>query len=142
MTILRSSVTVAGGVLLGAAAGLLALPIANAEPTALSGTYEETDDTGTYTWNFSPCGSACTRVSSSDDSSVDNMEFRLKGGRWSGSGPFQVHCRSGGGAATISYSFDATSLDGDYVVTLTEDACGDTAGTSGDPNHFQLTKVD
>lgn len=128
--------------LLGAAVGVMAVPAANAATDVPSGAYQETDETGSYTWNFAPCGTTCTMANSPDDDSVVNLEFHLKDGRWSATNPYQIHCSHGESVAgTITYNFDATSLGGEYFLKSTAEGCGKPAGSQGESNAFQLTKA-
>lgn len=123
---------------LAAVGGALWPATAQAEAIDFVGTYLEQEADGTYTWNFTPCGPGCTTTTSPDDHTVQNLQWRLDGARWISSGETYFTCDGFNVPATISYSFDAVTLAGDWVATVHQDGCGTPAGGSSPVTPFQL----
>ena len=126
-----------------AALGVLPPAVATAEPDVPSGSYDiRYADGQSIGWQFTPCGPACTEVSSPGSSFVSNWRFQLTDGRWTYSGPQAIPCPGGSGALPVVmvYSFDAVSLAGDGVATSTGDGCGRSAGQALS-RPFQLVKT-
>jgi hypothetical protein len=126
----------AAAVLAGAAVGF-------ADPACaddLNGAYTITlsDGKSPATWTFTPCGPACSLVTSNKGWSTD---AQLVNGSWI-MGPIQntVHCWSGSTeTATEKSSFDAATLTGTSVVTYPVACPQDPPG--GMTIQFSLTKV-
>ena len=144
MTIRTPATGFVGGILLGAAVGLAGPATADGEIDVPAGAYEETDLSGTYTWNFTPCGPDCTVVASLDDKSVDGLVFRRDDQTWAASGPVRLRPPACGTEvpATVHYSFHTATLDGEYFSTVNANMCGFSTGFAIPKRSLRLTKVD
>lgn len=139
MGFLRRSCAAIGAV----AAAMTTCPVAHAEPDVPAGTYRiDYADGEIGSWTFTPCGPDCTIANAPDRPFVTNWRFALADGRWAYSGPNELTCPSGLGAAPIAvvYGFDAVTLAGQGQATLAVEACGTPAGKTM-VRPFQLTKT-
>lgn len=135
---ITSRKTVLATALLAAVGGAFWPATAQAEPVDFVGRYLEQEADGTYTWDFTPCGPGCSTTTSPDDHTVQNLQWRLDGARWSSSGPTFFTCDGIDVPATINYQFDAVTLAGDWTAIVHQDGCGTPAGGSSPVTTFQL----
>ena len=107
----------------------------------MSGTYTAAVEDKKATWTFTSCGPGCAHVASDSNWTAD---AKLANGQWTMSRVADegVTCDDGTSSpGTVTYSWDAVTLQGNIIAKSQPGACGNAESTESPSHTLTLTKT-